>query len=73
VTRAPWLDLSSGYVQRSLHLFPQQGSRPPWRLHQNYLRDLRVLGSKDLEGEGITFQRATTAQLAAARDTEPAL
>ena len=40
VAGAPWLDLSSGYVQRSLHLFPQQGSKPPWQLHQNYLRDL---------------------------------
>ena len=37
---APWLDLSSGYVQRSLHLFPKQGSKPPWQLHQNYVRDL---------------------------------
>ena len=40
VTGAPWFDLSSGYVQRSLHLFPQQGTKPPWKLHQNYLRDL---------------------------------
>ena len=40
VAGAPWLDLSSGYVQRSLHLFPQQGSKPPWQLHQNYVRDL---------------------------------
>jgi hypothetical protein len=42
-TGAPWLDLSSGYVQRSLHLFPQQGTKPPWQLHQNYLRDLLSL------------------------------
>ena len=27
-------------MQRSLHLFPQQGTKPPWQLHQNYLRDL---------------------------------
>jgi len=43
VAAAPWLDLSSGYVERSLHLFPQQGSKPPWQLHQNYLRDLLSL------------------------------
>ena len=43
IAGAPWFDLSSGYVQRSLHLLPQQGSRPPWRLHQNYLRDLVAL------------------------------
>jgi cation diffusion facilitator CzcD-associated flavoprotein CzcO len=46
---APFLDLTSGYVQRSIHLFPKQGSRLPWRLHQNYARDLLLLqrGSVD--------------------------
>jgi monooxygenase len=37
---APLLDLSSGYVQRNVTALPRQGSRLPWRLHQNYLRDL---------------------------------
>ncbi len=46
---APFLDLTSGYVQRSIHLFPKQGSKVPWKLHQNYARDLRLLkrGSVD--------------------------
>jgi len=39
----PWVDFSSGYIQRSLHLFPKQGSKPPWRLHQNYARDIMTL------------------------------
>ena len=39
----PWVDFSSGYIQRSLHLFPQQGSKPPWRLRQNYARDIMTL------------------------------
>jgi cation diffusion facilitator CzcD-associated flavoprotein CzcO len=46
---APFLDLTSGYVQRSMHLFPKQGAKIPWRLHQNYARDLLLLqrGSVD--------------------------
>ena len=36
----PWVDFSSGYIQRSLDQFPVQGSSTPWRLNQNYLRDL---------------------------------
>ena len=40
----PWIDFSSGYVQRSLHLFPKQGSKKPWKLHQNYARDIVSLG-----------------------------
>lgn len=39
----PWVDFSSGYFARSLHLFPRQGSRAPWKLYQNYLRDYRQL------------------------------
>ncbi len=39
----PWVDFSSGYIQRSLHLFPKQGSKHPWKLHQNYARDIMTL------------------------------
>ncbi len=41
--RLPWIDFSSGYIQRSLHLFPRQGDRRPWRLDQNYALDLLSL------------------------------
>ena len=43
ITAEPWVDFSSGYIQRSAHLFAQQGSRVPWRLHQNYARDILML------------------------------
>jgi cation diffusion facilitator CzcD-associated flavoprotein CzcO len=43
VTEQPWVDFSSGYIQRSLHLFPKQGSKTPWKLHQNYARDIMTL------------------------------
>jgi cation diffusion facilitator CzcD-associated flavoprotein CzcO len=39
----PWLDFSSGYVKRAIDQLPRQGSRKPWRLYQNYLRDLLML------------------------------
>jgi cation diffusion facilitator CzcD-associated flavoprotein CzcO len=39
----PWIDFSSGYVQRSLDKFPRQGAKAPWRLHQNYALDLLTL------------------------------
>ena len=46
---APFLDFSSGYVTRAMEKFPRQGSKKPWRLHQNYLRDVLMLrfGSVD--------------------------
>jgi len=37
------------YVQRAIDSFPKQGSKRPWRLYQNYARDLVLLrhGSVD--------------------------
>ena len=43
VAEAPFLDFTSGYVQRALPLLPKQGERRPWRLYQNYLLDLLTL------------------------------
>jgi cation diffusion facilitator CzcD-associated flavoprotein CzcO/acetyl esterase/lipase len=39
----PFLDFTSGYVQRAADRLPRQGHRAPWRLHQNYLLDLLML------------------------------
>ena len=49
VTPEPLIDFSSGYVQRAIDSFPKQGSKRPWRLYQNYARDLVLLrhGSVD--------------------------
>ncbi len=35
----PLLDFNSGYVQRALSILPKQGSKAPWKVYQNYLRD----------------------------------
>ncbi len=35
----PLLDLSAGYVQRSVDAFPRQGDSGPWRVRQNYVLD----------------------------------
>jgi monooxygenase len=39
LTPRPMLDLSSGYIQRSISAFPRQGDRRPWRVRQNYVLD----------------------------------
>ena len=43
IAPAPFLPLTSGYVQRAAGRLPTQGSRRPWKVHQNYLRDLMTL------------------------------
>jgi cation diffusion facilitator CzcD-associated flavoprotein CzcO len=54
---APVLDLAAGYIRRGTHLLPRQGSRSPWRVHQNYLRDL-VLFRLDPVRRALRFERA---------------
>jgi monooxygenase len=39
----PIIDLKSGYVLRSIEKLPKQGPSAPWRLHQNYVKDVRLL------------------------------
>jgi monooxygenase len=58
VAERPFIDFSSGYVQRSIDRFPKQGSKAPWRLHQNYPRDMVTLRFGSLEDSAIEFLRA---------------
>ncbi|MFM7707501.1 MAG: FAD-containing monooxygenase EthA, partial [Gammaproteobacteria bacterium] len=48
---------SSGYVQRAMDVLPKQGDRFPWRVHQNYLRDLIVTRYSRLEDPALHFRR----------------
>lgn len=57
VQRIPFLDLSSGYVERALDQFPKQGDRAPWRLHQNYLLDILNLRGGALQDKAMQFYR----------------
>ncbi len=43
VTEEPWIDFSSGYIQRASAILPKQGSKVPWKLYQNYPRDVMML------------------------------
>ncbi len=43
VVPEPVIDFNSSYVLRALHELPSQGSKMPWRLHQNYAKDLSML------------------------------
>jgi len=68
VTELPWVDFSSGYIQRAAARFPKQGSRRPWRLYQNYALDIVTLRFGSLKDEAIEFlpaRRAGAANAAA--------
>jgi monooxygenase len=61
VLERPFIDFSSGYVQRSIDKFPKQGSKAPWRLHQNYALDIFNLKFGSLQDSAMEFSRAGSA------------
>jgi monooxygenase len=56
VETEPFIDLKSGYVLRSLDQLPKQATTRPWRLHQNYAQDIRLLKKGPIDDE-IDFSR----------------
>ncbi len=57
IERQPMMDFSSGYVQRAIAQFPKQGSKPPWRLHQSYPRDILSLRFGEIEDGTLRLSR----------------
>jgi monooxygenase len=62
----PFIDFNSGYILRSIDKFPRQGSKPPWRLYQNYARDIMTLRFGSVEDGAMEFSAARAARTAAA-------
>ena len=56
VGEEPVIDFNSGYVLRALHALPRQGSKTPWRLHQNYVRDLSMMRYGRVEDGAMEFK-----------------
>jgi monooxygenase len=68
ITTLPLLDFAAGYVQRSVHLFPRQGSREPWSVAMSYAKDVRNLRHGPVAHPALRFATRTGAAQA-----EPAL
>ena len=53
----PMIDFTSGYVQRAQDELPKQGSQRPWKVYQNYLKDLLVMRFGALDDGVMEFKR----------------
>ena len=51
------LDFDPGYIKRALDILPKQGSRAPWKVHQNYIRDLFLLKYSTVSDEFLEYRR----------------
>jgi cation diffusion facilitator CzcD-associated flavoprotein CzcO len=55
LTEEPFVDMRSGYIQRALGKLPRQGSKAPWKLHQNYALDLANMRYGKMEDDCLEF------------------
>jgi cation diffusion facilitator CzcD-associated flavoprotein CzcO len=56
IEEEPVIDFNSGYVLRALDSLPRQGTKTPWRLHQNYVKDLRMMRYGRVEDGTMEFK-----------------
>ena len=61
----PAFNLQSGYVLRSLDVLPKSGTRRPWMLSHNFMRDVLARPFESIE-ESMVFGRAATASAGSA-------
>lgn len=57
VAARPFLDFSSGYIERAAGELPKQGETGPWRLRQSYTADLMNLRYGKLDDGVLRFSR----------------
>jgi cation diffusion facilitator CzcD-associated flavoprotein CzcO len=51
----PAVDFTSGYIQRALKTLPKQGSKLPWRVNQNYIKDIRLFRYGQIDDGTMEF------------------
>ncbi len=58
--RLPVISFTSGYVQRALAFLPKQGSRQPWIVPQNYVKDRFAMRFSPVDEDLELSRNATT-------------
>ncbi|MFJ9714105.1 flavin-containing monooxygenase [Streptomyces sp. NPDC101234] len=67
LVRGPFLDMDTAYIKRAMHLFPQQGSRGPWTVDQNYALDRARLHGP-IEDPALNFTTGVVTSSATPRE-----
>ena len=64
VVEKPAINFTSGYFERGRDALPRQGSKKPWKLHQNYALDMLELRFARIDDGSIVFTRSGNAERA---------
>ncbi len=57
ITDKSAINLNSGYIRRGMELLPKQGSKRPWKFHQNYALDMLDLKWSAVDDGTMEFIR----------------
>jgi cation diffusion facilitator CzcD-associated flavoprotein CzcO len=53
---APFIEgFTPGYMERAIANWPKQGAKAPWRVYQNYIRDILSLKWSPVDNEALKF------------------
>lgn len=63
IQAVPFLDFTSGYVQRAATVLPRQGHRKPWRVYQNYLMDMLTIRHGRIDDGVLRFDPTQSATM----------
>ena len=50
------VDFNSGYIERAIKTLPKQGSKLPWRVNQNYIKDIRMFRYGNIDDGTMEFK-----------------
>jgi cation diffusion facilitator CzcD-associated flavoprotein CzcO len=53
----PIINFSSSYIHRAIDMLPKQANKIPWKLHQNYVKDLIMLKHQKIDDGVLEFKR----------------
>ena len=65
--------MSSGYIQRALHMVPQQGGEKPWRLYQNFIKDFAQFKFTRVDDKALVFSNPVSHGYGYGLDTDRTL
>jgi len=63
---APFIEMTSGYLERSRAALPLQGDRAPWRLRQHYTKDAELF-REPIDDQELAFARGPSQRAPYAR------
>ena len=69
MAKRPWIseqEFNPGYLKRSMHLLPKQGSHAPWTFDCDYYNERDVLPSIDLDEPQLVYQLGEESAVASA-------